>query len=104
MSEEPTGTAHGVDALFTRGRLLTIPRKAARREQLLTHLAQTLFSPGHSYTETEVNGALRTVHDDCAALRRYLVESGRLTRTRDGRAYHRPNQPATATRSATPSA
>ncbi|MEU6848530.1 DUF2087 domain-containing protein [Actinacidiphila alni] len=93
MSEQapaaPGSSAHDVGALFSRGRLTAIPRKAARREQLLAHLADTLFAPGRSYTEPEVNEALRTVHDDCAALRRYLVESGRLTRSRDGGTYTR---------------
>ncbi|MFG3509722.1 DUF2087 domain-containing protein [Streptomyces sp. NPDC047821] len=84
-----TGPSHQVSALFSRGRLTAIPRKPARREQLLVHLAETLFEPGRSYTEPEVNEALRTVHDDCSALRRYLVVGGMLTRTRDGAAYHR---------------
>ncbi|MGW7102107.1 DUF2087 domain-containing protein [Streptomyces sp. NPDC054838] len=79
----------GVDDLFSHGRLTAIPRKAARREQLLAHLAETLFAPGREYTEPEVNDALRTVHEDCSALRRYLVTSGRLTRTRDGSSYRR---------------
>lgn len=88
MSEHRT--SHSVSALFDgAGRLTTIPRKPARREQLLAHLAQTLFEPRRTYTEPEVNEALRTVHDDCSALRRYLVVSGHLTRTRDGSAYHR---------------
>ncbi|GAA1265000.1 hypothetical protein GCM10009665_62890 [Kitasatospora nipponensis] len=82
--------AHGVAALFRQGRLTAIPRKEARRAQLLDHLARTLFEPERDYTEPEVNQALRTVHDDCSALRRYLVESGRLSRTRDGSRYHRP--------------
>ncbi|MER6446047.1 hypothetical protein DEJ51_29715 [Streptomyces venezuelae] len=73
--------------LFSGGRLTVIPRKAARREQLLDHLAATLFTPDRDYTEPEVNEALRTVHEDCSALRRYLITSGRLTRTRDGRTY-----------------
>ncbi|MDT0347436.1 DUF2087 domain-containing protein [Streptomyces litchfieldiae] len=83
-------TARDVSALFVRGRLLAIPRKAARREQLLTHLARTLFDPDRAYTEKEVNEALLTVHDDYAALRRYLVDEGLLVRTRDGDVYHRP--------------
>ncbi|MEU6215115.1 DUF2087 domain-containing protein [Streptomyces sp. NPDC047023] len=78
-----------VSDLFSGGRLTVIPRKAARREQLLTHLAQTLFATDRAYTEPEVNDALRTVHEDCSALRRYLVTSGLLTRTRDGRSYRR---------------
>ncbi|MEU9126509.1 DUF2087 domain-containing protein [Kitasatospora sp. NPDC048540] len=83
---EPAGA---VAALFSRGRLTAIPRRAARREQLLAHLTETLFEPGRSYTEQEVNEALRTVHDDCSALRRYLVEDGRLERPRDGSSYRR---------------
>ncbi|NDZ79965.1 DUF2087 domain-containing protein [Streptomyces sp. SID10853] len=89
MSDTTTGGSHGVMALFSRGRLTAIPRRPARREQLLAHLAETLFERDREYTEPQVNDALRTVHDDCAALRRYLVESGLLTRSRDGSGYRR---------------
>ncbi|NBM18217.1 DUF2087 domain-containing protein [Streptomyces sp. GC420] len=78
-----------MEDLFSKGRLTAVPRKAARREQLLAHLARTLFEPGRSYTEQEVNDALRAVHDDCAALRRYLVVAGLLARTKDGGSYRR---------------
>ncbi|MFH9609519.1 DUF2087 domain-containing protein [Streptomyces sp. NPDC017448] len=78
-----------VEALFSRGRLVAIPRRPARREQLLTHLAETLFEPERSYTEREVNEALLTVHEDCSALRRYLVVAGLMVRTRDGADYRR---------------
>ncbi|MGW0392857.1 DUF2087 domain-containing protein [Streptomyces sp. NPDC003042] len=80
----------GVDDLFSGGRLIAIPRKAARREQLLVHLAETLFAVDRDYTESEVNDALHTVHEDSSALRRYLITSGLLTRTRDGSSYRRP--------------
>lgn len=83
------GDAHAVNALFSKGRLTAIPRKTARREQLLAHLADTLFEQDRDYSEGDVNAALRTVHDDCAALRRYLVVDGRLARSRDGRSYRR---------------
>ncbi|MFJ8159432.1 DUF2087 domain-containing protein [Streptomyces sp. NPDC096136] len=79
----------GVSDLFSGGRLVAVPRKAARREQLLAHLAETLFAPDRAYSEPEVNDALRTVHEDCSALRRYLITSGHLTRTRDGASYRR---------------
>ncbi|MER7761774.1 DUF2087 domain-containing protein [Streptomyces sp. NPDC097619] len=79
----------GVADLFQQGRLKAIPRRPARREQLLAHLAGTLFEPDRSYSEPEVNEALRTVHEDCSALRRYLVIGGHLERTRDGSAYRR---------------
>ncbi|MEW2178422.1 DUF2087 domain-containing protein [Streptomyces sp. NPDC005406] len=89
MSDNRSNSSHGVAALFSQGRLTSIPRKTARREQLLEHLAQTLFQPDRTYTEREVNEALRTVHEDCAALRRYMVIGGKLARTKDGVSYRR---------------
>ncbi|MEV6791730.1 DUF2087 domain-containing protein [Streptomyces sp. NPDC051320] len=83
------GEAHGVAALFSHGRLTRIPRKTARREQLLAHLAETLFEGDRTYSEREVNAALLTVHEDCSALRRDLVEAGLLARPRDGSSYRR---------------
>ncbi|WP_327381778.1 DUF2087 domain-containing protein [Streptomyces sp. NBC_01207] len=85
----PSPLRRDVRDLFSGGRLTVIPRKVARREQLLAHLTETLFAVDREYTEPEVNDALRTVHEDCSALRRYLITSGRLTRTRDGRTYRR---------------
>ncbi|MFD3548716.1 DUF2087 domain-containing protein [Streptomyces sp. NPDC058655] len=89
--QSPTPSARGnvADLFSPAGRLLAVPRKAARREQLLVHLARTLFAGDRDYTEPEVNDALRTVHEDCSALRRYLITSGLLTRTRDGSSYRR---------------
>lgn len=84
-----TPRTHRVEALFSHGRLVAIPRKEARREQLLVHLADTLFEGERSYTEREVNEALLTVHEDCSALRRYLVVAGLLVRPRDGSSYRR---------------
>ncbi|AEN14159.1 MULTISPECIES: DUF2087 domain-containing protein [unclassified Streptomyces] len=89
MSDTDTRGSHQVAALFSRGRLTAIPRKPARREQLLAHLAETLFERDRAYTEREVNDALRTVHEDCSALRRYLVVAGFLVRPRDGSSYRR---------------
>ncbi|MFC9945635.1 DUF2087 domain-containing protein [Streptomyces pratensis] len=89
MSEtEPRGS-HQVAALFSGGRLTVIPRKPARREQLLEHLARTLFERDRVYTEREVNDALLTVHEDCSALRRYLVVAGRGEGRRPGRSFPR---------------
>jgi hypothetical protein len=61
------------------GRLLTVPAKRAKRLVVLDHLAQR-FEPGERYSETEVNNRLRETHDDVAALRRYLVDEGFLSR------------------------
>ncbi|OEJ23901.1 hypothetical protein AR457_04705 [Streptomyces agglomeratus] len=89
MSDNETHGSHGVASLFSHGRLTAIPRKANRREQLLVHLARTLFEPDRAYSEREVNEALLTVHEDSAALRRHLVVAGLLTRPRDGSSYRR---------------
>lgn len=79
----------GLVAFFTDGRLTTVPRRPARRAELLDHLARSLFEPDRSYSEQEVNEALLTVHSDTSMLRRYLIEAHFLTRTRDGSSYRR---------------
>ena len=61
------------------GRLRTIPTKQSKLLLVLDHLAQA-FEPGRTYPEAEVNGMLQRYHPDYAALRRYLVENGFLTR------------------------
>jgi hypothetical protein len=61
------------------GRLVTVPAKRTKRLVVLNHLAQR-FEPGERYSETEVNNRLREAHDDVAALRRYLVDEGFLSR------------------------
>lgn len=61
------------------GSLRTIPTKRAKLLVVLDHLAQS-FELGRVYPEQEVNAVLKRFHPDCAALRRYLVEDGFLTR------------------------
>ncbi len=61
------------------GRLVSIPTARTKRLLVLDHLAR-LFEPGSTYTEAEVNQALRAWHEDYAALRRYLVDEGFLRR------------------------
>ena len=64
------------------GSLRSIPTKITKRLVILNLIAQE-FEIGRTYTEVEVNAAVRAFHDDVAALRRYLVEEGFLER-RDG--------------------
>ena len=61
------------------GRLHTMPTKHLKRRFVLDRIAQR-FEPGRTYAEREVDAVLKEVHDDHAALRRYLVEDGFLTR------------------------
>ena len=46
---------------------------------VLEYLASA-FEPGRRYDESSVNATLRDWHEDVAALRRYLVEEGLLSR------------------------
>jgi ADP-ribose pyrophosphatase YjhB (NUDIX family) len=61
------------------GRLVRIPAAAGKRRVVLEYLAST-FEPGVRYPEREVDALLRAWHPDHAALRRYLVDAGLLTR------------------------
>jgi hypothetical protein len=61
------------------GRLVIMPSKRGKLRLVLDHIAQE-FEPGKTYREAEVNEVLQGYHDDYAALRRYLVDEGFLTR------------------------
>jgi hypothetical protein len=61
------------------GRLRSIPTKHSKLLVVLDRLAQE-FEPGRTYPESEVNETLHRFHPDFAALRRYLVENGFMTR------------------------
>jgi hypothetical protein len=64
---------------FSGARLVEIPTNRAKRALVLDRLAQE-FEPGLRYAEVEVNSILQVFHPDYAALRRYLVDEGFLTR------------------------
>jgi hypothetical protein len=61
------------------GRLRSIPTKQSKLMVVLDRLAQE-FEPGVTYSEATVNETLGRFHPDFAALRRYLVENGFMTR------------------------
>lgn len=70
---------------FVRGRrLLGLPAQAGRRWDVLAHVAQETFLSGVDYDESQVNALLEPwcegAEVDHAALRRYLVESGLMSR------------------------
>jgi hypothetical protein len=66
-------------AFITDGRLTQIPASRSKRLIVLDRLAAE-FEPGHRYDERQVNERLRAWHDDVAALRRYLVDEGFISR------------------------
>ena len=60
-------------------RIEAMPAKRSRRLMMLEEIAQA-FEPGVRYPEREVNLLLGAMFSDHAALRRYLVDEGFLTR------------------------
>ena len=72
------------------GVLKQMPRKAAARQAALDMLIGA-FAFDRPYSEAEVNERLGTLHTfgDPALLRRELYDSGRFTRTANGKVYHR---------------
>ena len=84
---EPEDVGEGVppkDAAVLRsflrdGRLTSIPTARSKRLVVLDHLVR-VFEAGVRYPEREVNALLAVWHPDVAALRRYLVDEGLLTR------------------------
>jgi hypothetical protein len=78
LSADPAEDA--VLSAFVRdGRLTSIPAQHTKRLVVLRHLV-AVFEPGVRYPEREVNALLGAWHPDTAALRRYLVDEGLLSR------------------------
>ncbi len=64
------------------GRLTTIPAQDRKRQVILRWLLATRFPESDgAWQEREVNMRLALVHPDVAALRRYLVDAGLMTRS-----------------------
>jgi len=74
MSRDPS-----LRAFLGHGRIETLPARQSRRRLLLDKVAQA-FEPGVRYSERQVSLFLAAVHDDYAALRRYLVDEEFLSR------------------------
>lgn len=64
---------------FGGDRLTSIPSVRGKRRIVLERLAME-FEPGRRYSEREVDFTLQLFHPDHAALRRYLVDEGLMTR------------------------
>lgn len=70
-----------VRAFLREDRLVSIPAKPRKRSMLLRVLRDRCFPDDRDYEEKEVNMRLALLHPDVAALRRYLVDEGLMTRS-----------------------
>jgi DNA-binding transcriptional ArsR family regulator len=84
----PTDVARVLRGYFEADRLTTIPATGSKRLVVLRYLRDRIFTEDRPYPEKEVNQRLAIFHPDVAALRRYMVDEGLLTRA-DGE-YRRP--------------
>jgi hypothetical protein len=78
LSADPAEDAV-LSAFVRNGRLVAVPAQQSKRRIVLEHLVR-VFEPGVRYPEREVNALLAVWHADVAALRRYLVDEGLLSR------------------------
>lgn len=68
------------------GRLKNWPSKEKSKLVVLKEIIKR-FHPGRTYTEKQVNEIIKTIHDDFATIRRYLIAYGFMDRKNDGSAY-----------------
>jgi len=78
--DAPADAAGVLRAFLRDGRLTTIPVVYSKRLVVLDYLSQA-FEPGRRYKEKEVNEILGRVHEDVAALRRFMVDDGFMNRS-----------------------
>jgi hypothetical protein len=72
-----------VRAFIRDGRIIGYPKKSERRLLLLEQVALE-FEPGRYFDESQVDEVLKSVTDDHATLRRYLVDHELMSRTPSG--------------------
>jgi len=75
-----TDQEKAVRAFLRDGRLVSIPARPGKRDLLLPVILDRCFPEDRDYEEKEVNMRLALLHPDVAALRRYLVDGGLMTR------------------------
>jgi hypothetical protein len=85
-----------IDAFFRDGRLVSIPARQGKRRFVLVEIRERCFAEDRDYPEREVNMRLALLHPDVAALRRYLVDAGLMTRSNG--IYRRVSGPGEAER------
>ena len=76
----PAEDARVVRAFIVDDRLVSIPAQDRKRQVILRYLRERCFGEDREYPEKEVNQRLALFHRDVASLRRYLVDSGLMTR------------------------
>lgn len=85
--DEPAFEARVLRAFIRNGRLVSLPARERKRRIVLRYLLDRVFPDLEPIDERDVNMRLALWHPDVAALRRYLVDAGLVTRA--GMVYRR---------------
>jgi hypothetical protein len=85
--DQPAFEARVLRAFIRKGRLVSLPARERKRRVVLRFLLAEVFPDFEPIDERDVNMRLALWHPDVAALRRYLVDAGLVTRA--GRVYRR---------------
>lgn len=78
--ERPSYEDKVIRAFIREDRLVSIPVRDKKRRVILRFLVDRCFAEDRAYPEKEINQRLALYHPDVAALRRYLIEVGFMTR------------------------
>jgi hypothetical protein len=85
--EDPAYEEKVLRAFIRDGRLVRIPARERKKRVILRWLLDRVFPDDEPVDERDVNMRLAIWHPDVSSLRRYLVDSGFVTR--DGQVYRR---------------
>lgn len=87
VSDEPAYEAKVLRAFIRKNRLVSLPARERKRRVILRFLVDQVFPDFEPADERDVNMRIALWHPDVAALRRYLVDAGLVSRT--GMTYRR---------------
>jgi hypothetical protein len=79
--EDPAYAAKVLRAFIKGDRLVSLPARERKKQVVLRYLVDRVLPDDTAVGEPELNARLAAWHPDVAALRRYLVDSGLVTRT-----------------------
>jgi hypothetical protein len=85
--EDPAYEEKVIRAFVRDGRLVRIPARERKKRVILRWLIDHVFPSDEPVDERDVNMRIAIWNPDVSALRRYLVDSGMVTRT--GQVYRR---------------
>ncbi|MBD2760959.1 MULTISPECIES: DUF2087 domain-containing protein [unclassified Candidatus Sulfotelmatobacter] len=89
LAKGATGTPKGYERFLDKGRVTRWPSKASDKDGLIRWIVDQCLATGERIDERELNDRLEKFSNDPALIRRHGVDTGYITRNRDGSEYRR---------------